>query len=134
MTGRPGLTHVRVRYAETDQQGVAYHAEYLVWMEIGRTALLRDLGFPYDRLEAEGLFFAVTEATCRYVGAARYEEEVEIATRCRSVQSRAAVFDYELRVGERRVASGSTTLVALDATRRPRRIPETVQAALRGAA
>lgn len=130
--GPVGVTSVRVRYAETDQQGVAYHGEYFVWMEIGRTALLRELGFPYDRLEADGLFFAVSEASCRYQGAARYEEEVAIETRCRKVQSRAVVFDYELRVGERRVATGSTTLIALDANRRPRRIPEPVAIRLRG--
>jgi acyl-CoA thioester hydrolase len=134
LAGTVGRTRVRVRYAETDQQGVAYHAEFLVWMEIGRTALLRELGFPYDRLETEGLFFAVSEASCRYLGGVRYEEEVEIVTRCRKVQSRAVVFDYEIRVGDRVVATGSTTLIALDAHRRPRRIPDPVTRALRGSA
>jgi acyl-CoA thioester hydrolase len=130
--GPVGRTRVRVRYGETDQQGVAYHAEYLVWMDVGRTTLLRELGFPYSRLEAEGLVFAVSEASCRYVGAARYEEEVEVETRVGKLQSRAVVFDYVLRVGERVVATGATTLVALDARRRPRRIPEPVARALAG--
>lgn len=129
-----GRVTVRVRYAETDQQGVAYHGHYLVWMEIGRTAFLRDLGYPYDRLEAEGLIFSVVEASCRYQAAARYDDEVEILTRCREVRSRAATFDYELKVEGRAIATGSTTLVALDVRRFPRRIPEEVAAALRGKA
>ena len=127
-----GRTEVTVRFAETDQQGVAYHANYFVWMDVGRTALLRDLGFPYGELEARGLLFAVTEASCRYQGAARYDEVVSIETQCREVRSRAVVFEYRIAVGERDVASGTTTLVALDPNRRLRRIPDLILTALRG--
>lgn len=127
---RPVESRVQVRYAETDQQGVAYHAHYLVWMEIGRTDALRALGFPYDRLEAEGVLFSVVEARCRYEGAARYGDEVVVRTWCSGVRSRTAVFRYEMAVAGRRVATGETTLVALDRQRRPRRIPPAVAAAL----
>lgn len=121
---------VRVRYAETDQQGVAYHANYLVWMEIGRTEHLKALGFPYDRMEAEGLLFAVSEASCRYRGAARYEDRVRVVTRVEAVRSRAVEFAYDLDVDGRAIAEGRTTLIALDRDRRPRRIPEAIVAAL----
>lgn len=126
------VTHVRVRYAETDQQGVAYHANYLVWMEVGRTDLLAAAGFPYRRLEQAGVFFSVSEAKCRYVGAARYDDEVEISTSVRNLRSRTVVFAYHLAVEGQSIARGETTLVALDSARRPRRIPEEVAVALRG--
>jgi acyl-CoA thioester hydrolase len=128
--GVRGRAEITVRYAETDQQGVAYHANFFVWMEIGRTRLLHDLGLPYGRLEAEGLFFAVAEASCRYVGAARYEDRVEIETVCREARSRAIVFEYDLRVGSCTIATGRTSLVALDRDRRPRRIPGAILQAL----
>ncbi|HUP01984.1 MAG TPA: thioesterase family protein [Gemmatimonadota bacterium] len=125
------VTTIRVRYAETDRQGVAYHGHYFVWMEIGRTALLEELGFPYRRLEEEGLFFSVVAASCRYGGQALYDDRVEVRTTLTEVRSRAAVFGYELSVGERRIASGETTLIALDGERRPRRIPDSLARALR---
>jgi acyl-CoA thioester hydrolase len=125
---------VRVRYAETDQQGVAYHANYFVWMEIARTEYLRELGFPYDELEREGVFFAVTEASCRYRGAARYEDRLRIEARVTEVRSRAVVFAYDVSVKGRRIADGRTRLIAMDAGRRPIRIPEAIVAALETAA
>jgi len=124
------VTTVEVRYAETDQQGVAYHANFLVWMEIGRTKHLEALGFPYARLEAGGLLFSVLEACCRYAGAARYGERVRIATRVVAQRSRTVTFGYEIDAAGRPLASGETTLIALDSRRRPRRIPAEVAAAL----
>ena len=124
------LSEVRVRYAETDQQGVVYHANFLVWMEIGRTGFLNAVGFPYPRLEADGVYFAVLDASCRYHGAARYDDRVVIATRCAEVRSRTATFVYDLSVDGQRIAGGRTTLIALDGERRPRRIPAELAAAL----
>jgi acyl-CoA thioester hydrolase len=124
------VTSVEVRYAETDQQGVAYHANFLVWMEIGRTKHLEALGLPYGRLEARGLLFSVMEARCRYTGPARYEDRVRITTRVAAVRSRTVTFGYELEVDGRLVATGETTLIALDPERQTRRIPEDVAAAL----
>lgn len=121
---------VRVRYAETDQQGVAYHAHYFVWMEIARTEYLKALGFPYERLEQEGLLFAVSEASCRYAGAARYEDRVRIEARVAGVRSRAVIFEYDISIEGRRIAQGRTTLVAMDRDRRPRVIPAEIVAAL----
>ncbi|CAN5877115.1 hypothetical protein BH20GEM1_BH20GEM1_15510 [soil metagenome] len=123
-------TTIEVRYAETDQQGIAYHANFLIWMEIGRTKHLEGLGFPYARLESEGLLFSVLEARCRYAGAARYGERVRIATRVVGLRSRTVTFGYEMDVDGRPLAEGDTTLIALDRDRRPRRIPAAVVAAL----
>jgi acyl-CoA thioester hydrolase len=124
------LAEIEVRYAETDQQGVAYHANYFVWMEIGRTRYLEALGFPYHRLEAGGALFSVMDARCRFAGAARYGERVEIATRVTSVRSRSVAFGYELEAGGRPLATGATVLIALDRERRPRRIPADLARAL----
>jgi acyl-CoA thioester hydrolase len=126
------VTTIDVRYAETDRQGVVYHANFLVWMEIGRTTFLAALGIPYDRLEGRGLLFSVLEARCRYPGAARYGDQVEVATRVLEVRSRTVTFGYELSIQGRPIATGETTLIALDAGRRPRRIPDDVRALLGG--
>lgn len=132
MTGRVGTVSVRVRYAETDQQGVAYHANYFVWMEIGRTEYLKALGFPYDEMERAGVLFAVSEAACTYRGAARYEDTVTIETRVERVRSRSVEFAYDLSVAGEPIAGGRTTLVAMNVERRPIRIPAGIVAALRG--
>src|SRR5437868_8389317 len=88
-------THLRVRYAETDQMGVVYHANYLVWMEVGRVELCRSRGVDYKDLELEhGIFLTVAEATCRYHLPARYDEEVVISTRIDRAHSRMVVFAY----------------------------------------
>ena len=127
---RAHATTVRVRYAETDAQGVAYHAHYFVWLEVARTALLAEAGYPYRALEADGLFFAVVDARCRYAGAARYDDEVRIEAAVRNIRSRMVVFGYNLTVEGRLIAEAETTLVAMDEARRPVRIPGNVARAL----
>jgi acyl-CoA thioester hydrolase len=123
---------LRVRYAETDQMGVVYHAHYLVWMEIGRTELLRALGHPYDELERQGLLFAVSEVAVRYAGAARYGEVVAVTTTLAEVRSRGVAFAYDVAgAGGEPIARGRATVVALDRERRPRRIPEALLKDLR---
>lgn len=123
-------TTFRVRYGETDQMGVAYHPNYLVWCEIGRTELMRDLGLPYAELEARGTFLAVAEATVRYGAAAHYDDLVRVDTWVESVRSRAITFGYEIRRLEpepTRLARASTTLVAMDADGRSRTLPSDVR-------
>lgn len=129
-SGDAVVTTIDVRYAETDRQGVVYHANFLVWMEIGRTTFLTALGIPYDRLEDRGLLFSVLEARCLYSGAARYGDRVEVATRVLEVRSRTVTFAYELSIDGRPIATGETTLIALDGGRRARRIPDDVRALL----
>ena len=82
--GQAALEHVearlRVRYAETDQMGMVYHANYLVWMEVGRVEYCRASGVRYRDLEQEGILLAVVEAHCRYLSPALYDEEVVVRT------------------------------------------------------
>lgn len=73
-------TTIRVRYQETDQMGVVYHANYLVWFEVGRTSLIRERGSSYREMEAKGIILPVIEANCQYKSPARYEDVVHIET------------------------------------------------------
>ena len=86
---RPHISEFRVRYSETDQMGVVYHAEYLVWCEVGRTDFIRALGLPYSELERQGTALAVAEANIRYHAPARYDDLVRVETRLVDVRSRA---------------------------------------------
>ena len=79
---KPFTIHVRVRYAETDQMGIVYYANYLVWFELGRVELLRSLGLAYSQLEKEHeCILPVVEASCRYRSPAKYDDEILIETR-----------------------------------------------------
>lgn len=134
---RRSVSTLRVRYAETDQMGVVYHAHYLVWCEIGRTDFLRELGRTYAQLERDGVFLAVTDAHVRYLASARYDEEIRIETWIERVQSRAVTFGYEISrtapAPPARLAVATTTLVALDSRGTPTRLPADVLQALRDA-
>src|ERR1700760_2606194 len=98
MLGRGyGETPVRVRYAETDQMGVVYHANYLVWFEIGRVEFIRDMGLDYSAMEREeGALIAVVEATPRYKAPARYDDQLIIRTRLAGVRGPIVRFGYEI--------------------------------------
>ena len=106
----------RVRYSETDQMGVVYHAEYLVWCEVGRTDFIRALGLPYSELERRGTSLAVAEAFIRYHAPARYDDLVRVETRLVEVRSRAITFEYLIRNADsgERLATAKTLLVSLD--------------------
>jgi acyl-CoA thioester hydrolase len=122
-----GTITFRVRYAETDQMGVVYHANYLVWCEIGRTELMRELGFAYAAVEAGGIRLAVAEAYVRYGQAARYDDAILVRTRVAAAQSRTITFAYEIfRDGSTPVllATATTKLIAIDGRGTPRRLPE----------
>ena len=134
---RRSVSTLRVRYAETDQMGVVYHAHYLVWCEIGRTDFLRALGRTYAQLERDGVYLAVTDAHVRYLASARYDEEIRIETWIERVQSRAVTFGYEIHrtapAPAARLAVATTTLVAIDSQGTPTRLPADVLQALRDA-
>lgn len=107
----PHESRLRVRYAETDQMGVVYYANYLVWMEVGRTELCKACGFNYRDMEREdGIYLVVAEAHCRYSGPARYDDEVIVKSWIEAATSRMIRFDYELRRAEddRALATGYT--------------------------
>ena len=100
---------IRVRYAETDQMGVVYYANYLVWMECARMEWCRSRGLDYADMERQdGIFLAVAEANCRYRSPARFDDEVAIRVWLEEANSRVVRFEYEMRVGERLLATGFT--------------------------
>jgi len=110
--------------------GVVYHAEYLVWCEIGRTDYIRALGLPYSELERRGTALAVAEATIRYHAPARYDDLIRVETELVDVRSRAITFQYLIRKSETgdRLATARTLLVSLDAGGKPVPLPADVRA------
>lgn len=125
-------TRVRVRYAETDQMGIVYYANYFVWFEVGRTELLRTLGGTYRELEAEGIFLPVLTADCEYKLASRYDDELDVQTRGRLLSPIRVEFLYEVvRVADQKImATGRTEHAALNPRGKPVRLPEQVRTAL----
>lgn len=126
----PNPVHLdlRVRYAETDQMGVVYHANYLVWCEIGRTELIRQRGETYAELERDGLVLAVAEASLRYHASARYDDLVRVVCWVEELRSRAVTFAYEIQRLEPdgeplRLVTARTVLIALDLDGRTRKLP-----------
>lgn len=116
--------------------GVVYHAEYLVWCEVGRTDYIRALGLPYSELERRGTALAVAEATIRYHQPARYDDLIRVETRLSEVRSRAITFEYLIRNSETgaRLATARTLLVSLAASGKPVPLPADVRSLMeRGA-
>jgi acyl-CoA thioester hydrolase len=139
----PVTTQVRVRYAETDQMGIVYYANYLVWFELGRVELLRSLGLTYSRLETDhGCILPVIEARCRYRAPARYDDEILIETR--PAMMRGSVLKFAYRIlrkapegeeqtgkGQTLLAEGETVHVVCDDKLQRKPLPEKYAAALR---
>jgi acyl-CoA thioester hydrolase len=118
---------VRVRYAETDQMGVVYHANYLVWFEVGRVELLRALGVEYKQMEKEDdCRIVVADLHCRFHHSAQYDEVLRIRTRIAESRNRLIKFSYEvIRDSDGRVlAKGETTHVICGSNGRPKMLPE----------
>ncbi|NLY50367.1 MAG: acyl-CoA thioesterase [Firmicutes bacterium] len=101
-------TEIRVRYAETDQMGVVYYANYLVWFEVGRNAFFKAVGDSYRNLEAEGVMLPVVEAACRYLASAHYDDTVAIDTTLTALTVARLTFDYSLYRDGQLLAEGYT--------------------------
>jgi len=120
-------TSIRVRYAETDQMGVVYHANHFIWFEVGRVELLRQLGFSYrDMEENDGCFIAVVDARCRYKAPARYDDEIIVRTHIKNIRESLIHFGYELlRANDGTLlAEGETTHLVTDSQMKIATIPE----------
>ena len=118
--------NLRVRYAETDQMGVVYHANYLIWMEIGRVELVRSRGFNYKDLEhTEGILLSVVEAQCRFLYPARYDDEILVETEVTRANARLIEFGYEIRsaASQRLLVTGSTKHCWLNRDMKPTKLP-----------
>jgi len=118
---------VRVRYAETDQMGVVYHANYFVWFEVGRVELMRALGVEYKTMERDDdCHIVVADVHCRYHHPARYDEELRIRTRIAESRNRLVKFSYELfrDADDTLLATGHTTHIICGSNGRPKTLPE----------
>jgi acyl-CoA thioester hydrolase len=118
---------LRVRYAETDQMGIVYYANYLVWMEIGRVEYCRAAGIRYRDMEIEdGVLLTVVEASCRYLSPALYDEEVMVRTWIEEARPRMIRFGYEMiETGNGRpLAKGETKHIFCGRDRKPRKLPD----------
>jgi acyl-CoA thioester hydrolase len=115
----------RVRYAETDQMGVVHHAAYVVYLEQGRSDLMRLHGAPYPDLEAAGLSLAVSEITVRYHASACYDEEVTVETWLERLQSRGVTLAYRVvdTATGRELVTATTRLICVDHQGHVQRIP-----------
>jgi acyl-CoA thioester hydrolase len=125
---------IRVRYAETDQMGVAYYANYLIWFEVGRSEFCREKGFRYADLEALGYKLVVSDVHCRYRNSARYDETVMVRTRLKEVNRRMITFGYQiLRKDEEEViAEGETRHICVDSEGKTKTLPEKFLVCLTG--
>lgn len=120
-------TVVRVRYSETDKMGVVYHANYLVWFEIGRTEYCRARGFSYREMEeTENAFLVVAESYCRYKAPAYYDDELVVRTQITELRRRSLRFGYEIirASDDQIIAEGETGHVVTDANGRVRSMPD----------
>ncbi|HLX84422.1 MAG TPA: thioesterase family protein [Terriglobales bacterium] len=129
-------TRIRVRYAETDQMGVVYHANHFIWFEVGRVEFLRQLGFSYKDMEREDdCCIAVVDAQCRYRAPVHYDDEVIVRTYLKHIRSKVIHFGYELRNADsgKLLAEGETTHVVANAEMKPRPLPEKYMRAFRAA-
>ena len=131
MEGFPFAAEIRVRFAETDAQGVAHNSNYFIWFEVARTDLLRTLGWSYREMELSGVSLPVIEAHCEYARPARYDDEIEIRTTGRLLSPVRMEFNYEVRLTTDATvaATGRTTHAAVDQSGRPCRMPERVREA-----
>jgi acyl-CoA thioester hydrolase len=128
---------LRVRYAETDQMGVVYHANYLVWFEIGRVELMRALGFQYKLMESEDdCFIVVAEARCRFHHPARYDELLRVRTRIARAGNRVVKYSYQLLrdSDSALLATGETTHVICGRNGKPKMLPEKYRSKFRALA
>ena len=129
MSARQTSSGVRVRYAETDKMGVVYYANYLIWFEIGRSDWLRETGWTYREMEADGIQLPVIEAHCTYRLGARYDDDIEIRTRAKKLSRVRVQFDYEAirRADGALLATGHTVHATIDRGGRPVRMPDRVE-------
>ncbi len=117
-----GVAHLRVRYAETDKMGVVYNSNYLIWFEIGRVELMRDLGHSYRQMEEDGLMLPLAEVTCRFKSPATYDDSIRIHTSILKLRRSLIQFGYEVFRDEdgKLLATGTSShfVTGMDAAQR----------------
>ncbi|WP_306518264.1 thioesterase family protein [Gemmatimonas sp.] len=128
------ISELRVRYAETDQMGVVYHANYLVWCEIGRTDFIRRAGRSYADLERDGVLLAVSDASLRFLASARYDDPVRVVTALSAIGSRGMSFAYRIERADTgaMLVRAATSLVCINRDGRLATLPRDVRTWLEG--
>lgn len=106
-------TKIKVRYAETDQMGVVYHSNYLVWFEVGRTEFISATGVSYSDMEKNDILIPVVEVNCKYAGSAKYEDEIIVKTWIKELSPAKVIFEYNIlkENDDKIIVRGSTTHV-----------------------
>ncbi len=127
------VTEIRVRYAETDAMGIVHHAVYPVWMELGRSDLLRRLGQSYAQWEADGVRMTVGEIRVKYRAPSRYDELVQVRTCLREAGRRRIVFGYRIERDGTVLAEGESVHLVCGSDGRTRVLPDAHLALIRGA-
>ena len=130
--GAATIARVRVRYAETDAMGVAYHGAYLPWLELARTGWLREHALSYRELEASGIHLPVVELTCRYRAPCRYDDELRVEAVARPHRRSGIAFSYRIvrKRDDRLIATAATRHAAVERSGRIRPLPEPILGAL----
>lgn len=128
------VSTLRVRYAETDQMGIVHHANYVVWLELGRSDWMRARGKGYAEIEAAGFRLVVNAVNVQYRVPARYDEEVQVRTHLKEAARRRVVFGYVVERDGQKLAEGESIHLVADAQGRATVLPETLLSLLRGEA
>ncbi len=125
-------TRFRVRYFETDAMGIVHHAAYITWFEEGRSEFTRAMGYPYSRMEREGISLAVAEVTARYHRPARYDDEIIVRAELAQLGSRGMTFSYEVRraADGELLVTGASKHISVDKDGRVTRLPQELRDAL----
>jgi acyl-CoA thioester hydrolase len=122
---------IRVRYADTDQMGVMYYSNYLIWFEVARTEFFRSMGFDYRSLEKDReIYLPVAEVVCRYRAPLRYDDLAAVVTRVNDVGNSRLVFEYDIILRGKTVTTGSTKHAFVDRKGKPVAIPQDIREAL----
>lgn len=120
----PHKIEYRVPYADTDQMGVVYYANYLEYFERSRTEMLRSAGLPYSKLEELGCYLPVSEATCKYLGSAKYDDLLTFCSRVTEIKGVRLVIESEVWRNEELLVKGYVVLVSVNRDRKVIRMPQ----------
>jgi len=124
--------NIRVSYRDTDKMGVVYYANYFVFFEMGRTELMRQIGFTYDEMEKQGLYFPVINAQCNYHAPAHYDDLITVETTISELKNVTVTFSYKIKCDDKVLVTGSTKHPLVNYAFKPTRIPQNLKDLLQG--
>ena len=119
--------NIRVSYRDTDKMGVVYYAIYFVFFEMGRTELMRQIGFTYDEMEKQGLYFPVVNAQCNYHAPAHYDDLITVETTISELKNVTVTFSYKIKCDDKVLVTGSTKHPLVNYAFKPTRIPQNLK-------